>query len=93
MLEVRPSCENCNKELPFDASNAMICTFECTFCIDCAENILARVCPNCGGNLTQRPIRPLNKLEKYPVSEKRIFKPVDVDEHLKQIRKKTIFDR
>ena len=86
MLEIRPSCENCNKDLPFDASDAMICTFECTFCKDCVENIIAEVCPNCGGNFTQRPIRPLSKLEKYPVLEKRIYKAVDVEKHLRNIK-------
>ena len=86
MLEIRPSCENCNKDLPFDASDAMICTFECTFCKDCVENILAEVCPNCGGNFIQRPIRPKSKLEKYPVSEIRIHKAVDVEKHLRNIK-------
>jgi len=76
MLEMRPSCENCDKDLPNGSSEAMICTFECTFCSDCVENILNHVCPNCGGGFEKRPNRPDNLLEKYPVSTKRVFKPV-----------------
>ena len=87
MLEIRPSCENCNKSLSFDSEEAMICTFECTFCADCVHNILYQVCPNCGGNFTKRPIRPEELLPKYPVSEKVVHKPVDVEAHLKRIEK------
>ncbi len=81
MLEIRPSCEHCNKALPFDSKDAMICTFECTFCKDCVENLLEGVCPNCGGNFIQRPVRPKELLEKYPVSEKQVYKPVDLEAH------------
>ncbi|MEL6810189.1 MAG: DUF1272 domain-containing protein [Bacteroidota bacterium] len=86
MLEIRPNCENCNKALPFDSEEAMICTFECTFCQDCVHEILQEVCPNCGGNFTPRPIRPEHLLEKYPVSQKRVHKPVDVKAHLERIK-------
>ncbi|MFT5437032.1 MAG: hypothetical protein ACI840_001684 [Ulvibacter sp.] len=86
MLEIRPSCEHCDKDLPFDAQDAMICAFECTFCAGCVENVLAEVCPNCGGNFTPRPIRPENLLDKNPVSEKRIYKPVNVEKHLQSIK-------
>ena len=86
MLEIRPSCEHCDKDLPFDAQDAMICTFECTFCEDCVENVLAAVCPNCGGNFTSRPIRPEELLDKNPVSDKRIYKPVNVEEHLLRLK-------
>lgn len=75
MLDLRPSCECCDKDLPPDAGDAMICTFECTFCTDCVANILHDVCPNCGGNLVTRPIRPVDKLAKYPPSTVRVFKP------------------
>ena len=75
MLEIRPCCEQCGKDLPNEATDAMICTFECTFCADCVERIFKNVCPNCGGNFTRRPIRPSSLLEKYPPSTKRIFKP------------------
>ncbi|MDG2194899.1 MAG: DUF1272 domain-containing protein [Polaribacter sp.] len=88
MLEIRPTCEHCNKTLPFDAQEAMICTFECTFCAQCVATVLQHVCPNCGGNFTKRPIRPKTLLEKYPVSTKTIYKPVDVEAHLKRIQKK-----
>lgn len=87
MLEIRPSCENCNKLLPYDSDEAMICTFECTFCKECVETIVHEICPNCGGNFTQRPIRPKQLLKKYPVSEKKVHKPVDVKSHLKRIQK------
>lgn len=86
MLEIRPSCEHCDKALPYDAEDAMICTFECTYCADCVENVLQQVCPNCGGGFEKRPIRPSNLLEKYPVSTKRVYKPVDVEKHLKVIK-------
>lgn len=67
MLELRPDCERCGCDLPPDA-NARICTFECTFCPDCADGPLAGVCPNCGGNFERRPVRPAHLLEKYPPS-------------------------
>ena len=86
MLEIRPTCENCNKKLPFHAEDAMICTFECTFCRDCVENIFFHICPNCGGNFTLRPTRPKYLLDKYPVSTKIIFKPVDVEKHIEKIK-------
>jgi hypothetical protein len=75
MLALRPNCECCDKDLPPDAADAVICTFECTFCRDCASNKLGSRCPNCGGNLVARPIRPPHMLMKYPASSERIFKP------------------
>jgi hypothetical protein len=74
MLELRPNCECCDKDLPPAATDALICTFECTFCADCAEHVLKGVCPNCGGNFSARPIRPAGKLEKYPASTRRVLK-------------------
>ena len=74
MLELRPNCECCDKDLPPAAADAVICTFECTFCTDCAETTLGGICPNCGGDLVRRPIRPADKLAKYPASTKRILK-------------------
>lgn len=68
MLELRAHCECCGKALPPDASDAMICTFECTFCADCVRERLHSVCPNCGGNFVPRPIRPARLLEKHPAS-------------------------
>jgi hypothetical protein len=74
MLELRPNCECCDKDLLPDCDSAYICTFECTFCVDCANEILKFTCPNCGGNLVSRPIRPALMLRKYPASTKRIVK-------------------
>lgn len=88
MLEIRPTCEHCNKSLPFDSQEAMICTFECTFCKNCVETILQRVCPNCGGGFEKRPIRPVELLDKYPVSTEIIHKPVDLKQHQERINRK-----
>ena len=86
MLEIRPTCEHCNIKLAHDSHEAVICSFECTFCKECASSLLRDVCPNCGGNFVERPIRPANLLEKYPPSEKIVFKPVDLNQHLKNIQ-------
>ena len=61
MLELRPNCECCNRDLAPDSKEARICTYECTFCADCVETILKGVCPNCGSNFVPRPIRPAAK--------------------------------
>ncbi len=74
MLELRPSCECCDVDLPPDA-DARICTYECTFCPDCAENVLGGVCPNCGGNFERRPVRPAAALLTDPASTTRVFAP------------------
>lgn len=74
MLELRPNCECCDRDLVPDSRDAMICAFECTFCADCAETKLGGTCPNCGGELVRRPVRPADKLAKYPASTKRILK-------------------
>ncbi|MEE9407606.1 MAG: DUF1272 domain-containing protein [Polaribacter sp.] len=79
MLEIRPNCEHCNKDLPNTSTEAMICTFECTYCKTCAIEIFENVCPNCSGNFVERPIRPSKYKEKYPASKKRIFKPKDLE--------------
>lgn len=78
MLEIRPNCENCNKLLPPNSTEAMICSFECTFCKYCVEYVLENVCPNCGGNFGTRPIRPMEKLKKYPASEFEVLNPIDL---------------
>lgn len=75
MLDLRPNCECCNRDLPPAATDAMICSFECNFCADCVERKLNGICPNCGGELVRRPIRPAAKLEKNPPSAVRVFKP------------------
>jgi uncharacterized protein len=75
MLDLRPNCECCNKDLPPDAADALICSFECTFCTVCAETKLGGRCPNCGGEFQARPIRPPDKLRKFPASAVRVFHP------------------
>lgn len=89
MLEIRTNCEHCNKSLPNDSSEAMICSFECTFCSDCVTNVLENVCPNCGGGFEKRPTRPAQSLIKNPVKTEIILKPVDLEmfEALKQKNK------
>ncbi len=74
MLQLRPNCECCDRDLPPESQDAMICSFECTFCRNCAETVLAGRCPNCGGELVRRPIRPREKLVKYPASSERKLK-------------------
>jgi hypothetical protein len=75
MLELRPGCECCDKDLPPDAPDARICSFECTFCAACADTVLKGICPNCGGELLARPRRAAAKLASYPASTRRVHKP------------------
>jgi len=75
MLELRPGCECCNKDLPADSRDALICSFECTFCTACAHDVLGGMCPNCGGELLPRPRRPDTKLGANPASTTRVFNP------------------
>ncbi len=87
MLELRPSCEHCNKPLPAAAVDARICSFECTFCATCVETVLGNVCPNCGGGFVPRPIRPAqnrkgeNFLGKHPAGTRVRHRPVDLAAH------------
>ena len=74
MLELRPGCENCDRDLPPESPDAMICTYECTWCRDCVDNHLHGVCPNCGGNLERRPVRPAALLESDPPSTMRVLR-------------------
>jgi hypothetical protein len=77
-LELRPNCEYCDRDLPPASTAARICTYECTFCADCVDNVLGNVCPNCGGGFAPRPIRPATEwrpglsLAKRPASTKRV---------------------
>jgi len=75
MLLLRPNCECCDRDLAPDSRDAMICSFECTFCRTCADGMLAGRCPNCGGELVRRPVRPTAKLAQFPPSRERVFKP------------------
>jgi len=87
MLELRPTCENCNKPLPPDSLEARICSYECTFCATCVDTVLQNVCPNCGGGFTPRPVRPAqnwkgdNFLGKDPATAKVRYRPVDPSAH------------
>ena len=87
MLELRPTCEQCNVVLPPAAEQARICSYECTFCADCVDAILLGVCPNCGGGFVPRPIRPVrdhkdgNYLGNDPASATPRYRPVDPAEH------------
>lgn len=77
-LELRPNCECCDRDLPAPSTVARICSYECTFCADCVDNVLRNVCPNCGGGFTARPIRPATEwrpglsLAKRPPSTRRV---------------------
>ena len=74
MLEMRPDCEKCGVDLPAHVGGAFICSFECTFCAECADSMDER-CANCGGELLDRPTRSKKLLEKYPASTERKYKP------------------
>lgn len=93
-LELRPNCEMCDRDLPPDATAARICTYECTFCADCAEGPLRNVCPNCGGGFAPRPIRPATEwrpglsVARQPPSDRRRHlrhAPEDVAAHVARI--------
>ena len=95
MLELRPNCELCDKDLPPDTPDARICTYECTFCAACVEDALHDVCPNCGGGFEPRPIRPRaawrddTGLGNDPASEKRrhsAFTRDEIDAFVETIR-------
>lgn len=95
-LALWPTCEHCNKALPPDSLEARICSFECTFCVKCVEEVIGNVCPNCGGGFVPRPIRPArnwrngNYLGDFPARTAVKHKPVDPVVHAKfsaEIRK------
>ena len=89
MLELRPTCEHCNRKLPPESAEAWICSYECTFCGDCVERVLQNICPNCGGGFMPRPVRPArdwkggNYLGKDPAGTKVKHRPVDPAAHAK----------
>lgn len=92
MLQLRPSCEHCNKLLPPASDEAMICSYECTFCRDCVA-LLQNVCPNCGGAFVPRPIRPAHEwrtgatLARHPATTQVTWKPVDLDRHAELVNR------
>ncbi len=87
MLELKPNCELCDKDLPPESAEARICTYECTYCADCVENVLHDVCPTCGGNFVPRPIRPKTAwrsdkklgLGYHPASTTRVHSPYSLE--------------
>ncbi len=87
MLELRPTCEHCNKALPPSATDARICTYECTFCANCVDAVIGNVCPNCGGGFEKRPVRPAtnwkngNFLGSDPAGTAVKHRPVDAKAH------------
>jgi uncharacterized protein len=81
MLELKSCCEHCARPLPNGSTEAMICSFECTFCSTCVEEILKNVCPNCGGAFEKRPTRPQALLGKYPPAQDSIHRPIDKEAH------------
>ena len=94
-LQLRPNCEYCDKDLPPHSSEAMICTYECTFCADCVDQHLHNVCPNCGGGFAPRPIRPAKDrrpglgLASRPASTERVdlsYSKEEVAEFAKKLR-------
>jgi hypothetical protein len=87
MLEIRSHCEHCGKPLSVSSHDAYICTFECTFCKNCVDDILEGVCPNCGGNFVRRPIRPASLVSKYPPAKTPVIKAVDLKLHKIRLEK------
>ena len=94
-LQLRPNCEYCDKDLPPSSMEARICSYECTFCADCAENKLDNVCPNCGGGFVPRPIRPAREwrpglsLARRPPSSTRVhlsYERDDIAAHTMRIK-------
>ena len=83
MLKIYTNCQNCNCALPNESEQAMICSFECTFCHDCAMVEFKNVCPNCGGGFQKRPSRPKSQLDKYPIAGQGPFKPAGKSAHQK----------
>ena len=92
-LELRPNCELCDKDLPPHSSDARICSYECTYCADCVENLLHDVCPTCGGNFVARPLRPMNSwrpeeklgLSNHPASLNRTHSPFTTENILAHV--------
>lgn len=97
MLELRPNCELCDRDLPPQSVEARICSYECTYCAECAEAVLHNVCPTCGGGFAPRPIRPSRSwrpalrlgLDHHPASAVRVHSPFtreDIMAHVERIR-------
>lgn len=74
MLKLKPNCECCDVDLPPASLDARTCSFECTFCKNCAQDHFNNICPNCNGELLRRPIRPPERLIDNPASTERFVK-------------------
>ena len=78
LLELRPNCECCDRDLPPQSREAYMCSYECTFCEACVNGVLRGRCPNCRGELVRRPVRPeagpAGGLARHPASTKRKLK-------------------
>ncbi len=97
MLELRPNCELCDRDLPPASTDARICSYECTYCAACVDGVLQNVCPTCGGGFAPRPIRPKASLraEKrlglqfHPAGQTRVhtgFTDEDIKAHVARIK-------
>lgn len=97
MLDLRPNCELCDRDLPPDSDDARICSYECTYCADCVDTVLHNVCPTCGGGFAPRPIRPKANwregkslgLGHHPAGTRRVHTPYTADDiaaHVDRIR-------
>src|ERR1700722_19172093 len=75
MLELRPNCECCDRDLDPASPDVFICPYGCTWCRDCAQDVLHGTCPNCGGELVRRPVRPARLLKVNPPSTTRVVRP------------------
>ena len=94
-LTLRPNCEFCDKDLPPEAADARICSYECTFCAECVDTELRNVCPNCGGGFVPRPVRPAAEWRpgvsraRQPASDQRVhlkYSRADIVAHVARIR-------
>ena len=95
MLDIRPNCELCDRDLPADSPLARICSYECTFCVNCVEGLLKNVCPNCGGGFVERPMRPSAEyregisLSHHPASTKAVntsYRQHEIREFVKGVK-------
>jgi hypothetical protein len=104
VLEIRPNCELCDRDLPYDAEDARICSYECTYCANCVDTVLLNVCPTCGGGFAPRPIRPTNSwrtgerlgLAHHPASTTRVHSPFsmdDIEAHVERLKGLTPAER
>ena len=92
MLELRPSCELCGTALAATSDDARVCSYECTFCADCATWQLHGICPNCGGELVARPRRPAGQLDRNPPRADHVRRDHDVAAHQAKVHERLLAD-